>query len=1008
MFHFDPRPVADGLMRDSPLPVTPAKKQRIPRRWGVLAVTMFGVAAVGLGVVFSRPSVEQFLREGEAALVGRELSKAQSLAERILARDPASLPGLLFAGRVAAAQGRFREAFKFFDRIPDEAGEAALAARTEGGDIALLELKNLELAEDLFQRALGQNPDHIPAHNRLAYLLGIESRWWESTAHRLAVIRAGKQTAADLYFLSLGDRALESPTTLQTYAHGLVLDDGVRLGLARVAIERKEFLAAEQSLKSLSTSSRYAPEAHALRGRCLLELNNAEDFAAWESQITDASAAHPAVWRVRGQWAQRQNDLNLAQRCYSAALHRDPDHAATCYHLGQVLVSRDRTQEATPLLEQAKRLELYTRAAELAYRVQDVSDFQRAVATAEAAGLLWEARGWAQIAQAAHPQSEWPAAALSRLESKLSTLGSSRSSGGNLLLVTLSEFSPTLPSSRQAEQYGPSPTPMESSVKFADDASQAGLNFHYNNGGNPSRGLVRMSEITGGGVAALDYDGDGWTDLYFPQGGPWPLDRRPRPSDQLYRHTGDGRYVDVTASSDLREENLSQGATTGDFNSDGFPDVYVSNIGGNRLWCNNGDGTWSDVSTTAGVAGDEYSASAVLADFNGDALPDLYVVNYLAGDDLFERICGGTDAIPRSCLPQSFSAAADRFYLNLGDGRFQEMTDAAGMNVTPGKGLGVIAADFAGTGRLDLYVVNDVGPNFLFVNQVQQRGDPPVFIEQGLTAGVALNRDGRYNSGMGAAAGDVDDDGRLDLFVTNFEFETNTLYRQYGERQFSDETQSRGLGQVSLPYVGWGTQFVDAELDGRLDLLITNGHVNNLEDHGKPYRMPPQFLSNVGEGRFVERPAASLGRFFTEPSLGRGMARLDWNRDGRDDVVISHLDRPAALLTNTTAHTGHALGLRFIGVTSERDAIGTTVTLSVNGRRLMRQLTAGDGNQSSNERLLVIGLDDATFVDQLEVRWPSGITQRFEQIAAHRELLLIEGRSQLHELHNWDNKPRDD
>ncbi len=1005
MFHFDPRPVADPPMPDNPTPVTPAEKRRIPRRWGVLVVAMFGVAAIGFGVIFSRPSVEQFLREGEAALVGRELSKAQSLAERILARDPASSPGLLFAARVAAAQGRFREAFKLFDRIPDEAGEITLTARTEGGDIALLELKNLELAEDLFQRALGQDPDLIPAHNRLAYLLGIESRWWESAAHRLAVIRAGKQTAADLYFLSLGDRALESPATLQTYAHGLVPEDAVRLGLARVAIERKEFLAADQSLKSLSTSPRYAPEAHALRGRCLLELNNADDFAAWESQITDAIAAHPAVWRVRGEWAQRQNDSNQALRCYVETRRRDPDHAATCYQLGQLLVALNRPQDAAPLLAHAQRLELYARAAELAYRVQDVSDFQRAVETAEAAGLLWEARGWAQVAQTAHPQSVWPVTAQSRLESQLSTLGSARSTARKF---TLSEFKLPFRSGQKTEPKASAAALPETAVAFADQASQAGLKFQYHNGGDPARGLVRMSEITGGGVAALDYDGDGWTDLYFPQGGPWPRDRQPRPSDQLFRHTGDGRYEDVTTASVLLEETLSQGATTGDFNSDGFPDVYVSNIGGNRLWCNNGDGTWSDVTAAAGVAGDEYSASAVLADFNGDALADLYVVNYLAGDDLFERLCGGTDGIPRSCLPQSFAAASDRFYLNLGDGRFQEMTDAAGMNVTPGKGLGVIAADFAGTGRLDLYVVNDVGPNFLFVNQVQQRGSPPGFIEHGLTAGVALNRDGRYNSGMGAAAGDVDDDGRLDLFVTNFEFETNTLYRQYAERQFNDETQDAGLGQVSLPYVGWGTQFVDAELDGRLDLLITNGHVNNLEDHGKPYRMPPQFLSNVRQGRFVERPAASLGRFFTEPSLGRGMARLDWNRDGRDDVVISHLDRPAALLTNTTALTGHALGLRFIGVTSERDAIGTTVTLTANGRRLMRQLTAGDGNQSSNERLLVIGLGEATVVDHMEVRWPSGIMQRFEQIAADRELLLIEGRPQRHELRNWDNKPRDD
>ncbi len=973
-----------------------------PRRRTLLIIAGVGLAATWWLIGWWRPPLDDLVHAGETALARRELSKAEALAKRVLTREPHSGRGLLLAARIAIAQGRFRQAMRYFEEIPDDLPEISLAARSESGDVALFELKQLELAEDQFQRALVLDPDHATAHNRLAFLLGLESRWWESARHRLAVIRAGKHSAADLYILSLGGKALENPETIAAYAQAQPRADGVLLGLARVAIEHQDYNTAQRHLDSMSFAPRYAPEAQALRGRCLLEQNRDEDFVEWEAHITKDIAIHPAIWRLRGAFAQRHQQHGETLIYFSEALQRDLEQAATCYQLGQLLVTLNRAKDAAPFLERAQKLELYTRAAELAYRVQDSADFQRAVDTAEAAGLLWEARGWAQIAVIVHPTATWPEVAQRRIDPQLTVLGPQRSSAAKDILRMMDYSSrplpPSIPINKQAP---PSSLTSEIPVSFANQAAEARLTFHYHNGGDPSRGLVRMSEITGGGVAVLDYDGDGWPDLYFPQGGPWPFDQTPRPTDQLFRNLGDGHFQDVTTAAAIVEDRFSQGATVGDFNSDGFPDVYVANTESNRLWQNNGDGTWADVTTLAGVAGDDYSASAVLADFNGDAFPDLYVVNYLSGDDLFERICGGADGIPRSCLPQSFSAAADRFYLNLGDGRFEDMTATAGMNVTPGKGLGVIAADFAGTGQLSVYVVNDVGPNFLFVNQTLERGGPPVFLEQGLSAGVALDRHGRYNSGMGAAVGDVDEDGRLDLFVTNFEFEANTLYRQYADLQFTDETDPAGLGSISLPYVGWGTQFVDAELDGRLDLLITNGHVNNLQDHGKPYRMPPQFLSNRGQGRFVERPAASLGSFFSAPSLGRGMARLDWNRNGREDVVISHLDRPAALLTNTTATTGHSLGLRFRGVQSERDAIGTTVIITVEGRRLMRQLTAGDGNQSSNERLLIIGLGSATVVDRVEIRWPSGTTQQLEHVLADRELILIEGHRQPQVLRTW-------
>ncbi|MBW3543639.1 MAG: CRTAC1 family protein, partial [Planctomycetes bacterium] len=486
----------------------------------------------------------------------------------------------------------------------------------------------------------------------------------------------------------------------------------------------------------------------------------------------------------------------------------------------------------------------------------------------------------------------------------------------------------------------------------------------------------------------------------------------PQPSlDRLFRNLGNGRFEDVTLAATIIEDRFSQGATVGDFDSDGFPDLYVANIGGNRLFRNNGDGTFSDVTERTATAGDRWTTSCLMADLNGDALPEIYAVNYLSGEDVFTRVCndrGGSGI----CMPQHFPAAQDQLYLNLGDGRFEDITERAGIAVPDGKGLGIVAADFLGRGRLDLFIANDAVPNFFFENQtsgprpstldsrpssgpqlstLNPRPSTPLFSEQALLKGVALNRGGQAEACMGVAAGDADGDGRIDLFVTNFHLESNTLYLQREGGWFDDATRDAGLRQPSLSLLGFGTQFLDADLDGRLDLIVTNGHIDDFTSDGTAYRMPPQFFRGLGGGRFQELPADSLGPYFAERYLGRGLARLDWNRDGREDVVVSHLDAPAALLTNETQPAGHFLVIRLVGVESNRDAIGATVTVRTADAVETGQLTAGDGYLASNQRQLVFGLRTAQRVEEMLVRWPSGREERFVDLAVDAELIAVEG-----------------
>jgi hypothetical protein len=304
----------------------------------------------------------------------------------------------------------------------------------------------------------------------------------------------------------------------------------------------------------------------------------------------------------------------------------------------------------------------------------------------------------------------------------------------------------------------------------------------------------------------------------------------------------------------------------------------------------------------------------------------------------------------------------------------------------------VLAADFTGTGRLDLFVANDTDGNLFFRNA--GAGGACRFEEQGVAAGLAFDHEGRSLACMGVAAGDANGDGLLDLFVTNYYGESNTLYVQQPGGVFLDQAREAGLHTPSLNLLGFGTQFLDADLDGRMDLVLVNGHVDDERAKGIPYQMQPQFFHNVGGGRFEERPAEHLGAWFARPTLGRGLARLDWNRDGRPDFVVSHLEHPAALLTNASSRSGASIAVRLHGTVGNRDALGTVVQIEAADCTIVQQLTGGDGYQSSNERVLTFGLGECTHATRLIVRWPTGIIQTLERPQVGMEYRLIEGRAE--------------
>jgi hypothetical protein len=383
------------------------------------------------------------------------------------------------------------------------------------------------------------------------------------------------------------------------------------------------------------------------------------------------------------------------------------------------------------------------------------------------------------------------------------------------------------------------------------------------------------------------------------------------------------------------------------------------------------------------------SSSAAFADLDADGNLDLYVATYVES----LKVCRAADGRVSACDPHSHEGPPDVLYRSNGDGTFTDVSEPSGVAAAEdGKGLGVVVADLDEDGKPDIYVSNDTTPNFLFANRTAP-GGPLRFEERGLAAGAALNGTGEAEAGRGIAAADFDGDGRLDLHVTNFYLESNTLYRNLGEGLFEDATRQAGLTAATVPWLGFGTQAADFDLDGDPDLFVANGHIDNFEFRGEPWKMPAQVFRNRGDSRFVEVSAKS-GPYFAERCLGRGVARLDWNRDGRPDLVVVNQDRPAALLTNETAETGRFARIQLHGTTSNRDAIGTRLIVTAGGRTQSIFVCGGDGITCSNERTQIIGLGPAERIERLEVRWPSGETTNLGDLPIGQTIIVVEGGSE--------------
>jgi hypothetical protein len=900
-----------------------------------------GIVVAVLGWAGSRLAPQQSLRPAQPA---ERLEPPE-----IVALDPPPLPrevaDAFRAAESARAEGRLAEAERSFVAVLAAGGPGAVEARRGLAEVLWIEGRFdevRELVETSWRAASGSSS---PAPDEAEALLGFAL----ALAHNplpIERLRAEVERAAAL-----------APQ-----------DDRVWLAQAQLALRTGRF---SQAAERLDACERARPDDPAvLRARLdwAVATDHADVVLATLARLRSEEIAPARAQRLRAWLAARDGDTGAERIALEHVVATEPSDLPALARLAELAATSGRADEAARLRRRkAERDDLLHRYRGL---FRDAAYPSRAVEMAplaEALGRRFEAMALWTIALRYDASSVAACAALERLAQDRAMDSAVTRAVGHV-----SNVPHRLPGNGPE---APIPT-------FTDAAAAAGLDFIHDPGAHPSGQLPAMSC---GGVALLDYDGDGRLDVYCVQAAPFPPEAGRPCADRLFRNLGDGTFEDVTTSSGIAalHGGYGHGAAVGDVDNDGHPDLFVTRWGAYALYHNRGDGTFEDITDTAGLGGDrDWPTSAAFADLDGDGDLDLYVCHYLTWDADHPQSCRSpSTGRPITCDPRHFAALPDHVFRNDG-GHFTDATSEAGIVDQDGRGLGVVAADLDDDGRVDLFVANDTSANYLFRNLGGFR-----FEEVGHVTGVAANAEGGYQAGMGVACGDLDGDGLMDLAVTNFFGESTTYFRNLGAGLFADHTATIGLAGPSRYLLGFGIAIFDANNDGRLDILTVNGHVAD-ERPEVPYAMPMQLLMGGPAGR-VSDASSQAGAPFAAEHLGRALAVGDLNEDGKADAVVVAQSEPLVYLQNQT-RSGHSLTLELEGVDSNRDAVGARVTITASGRTQVAQRVGGGSFQSASDPRVRFGLGEATRVESVEVHWPSGRVDRYRDFEADHNYPLRE------------------
>jgi hypothetical protein len=536
----------------------------------------------------------------------------------------------------------------------------------------------------------------------------------------------------------------------------------------------------------------------------------------------------------------------------------------------------------------------------------------------------------------------------------------------------------------------PTSPPASSPVTFRDITQKAGIHFVHN---NAAFGKKYLPETMGPGVAFIDYDNDGWQDIFLVNGTDWPGRPSKHSTPKLYHNNHDGTFTDVTHKAGLDVELFGMGVAVGDYDNDGFDDLFITAMGQSHLFHNNGNGTFTDVTQKAGLMGPkEFSTSAAWVDYDRDGELDLVVANYVQWSlegDLYCTLDGKSKSY---CTPESYKGTAVRLWHNRGDGTFEDATKKAGLAEPTSKTLGIAILDYDNDGWPDILFSNDTQPNKLYRNNGNG-----TFTEKAVVAGIAFSEDGVARAGMGVDAADYDRSGAASILITNFANQMLSLYHNEGKGLFVDEAPRSEVGRATLLTLGFGCFFFDYDLDGWPDIFIANGHIDGDIQRVQPnvkYAMPPHLFRNVGKGNFQE-VTKTLGSAFNTPRVGRGAAYGDINNDGRPDLLLSTNGGPTFLFENDATPgfpANKSLRIKLVGTKSNRDGIGTVVKLTAGGTTESQMMRSGSSYLSASELVLTYGLGQLNQADSVEIRWSSGQVDKLSTVAAGQTVTVTEGK----------------
>jgi hypothetical protein len=536
-------------------------------------------------------------------------------------------------------------------------------------------------------------------------------------------------------------------------------------------------------------------------------------------------------------------------------------------------------------------------------------------------------------------------------------------------------------------------SPTASTVIFRDVTQPSGIRFTHNNG---AFGKKFLPETLGPGVAFIDYDNDGWPDIFLANGMDWPGHTQKHTTPKLYHNNHDGTFTDVTHKAGLDVEMYGMGVAVGDYDNDGYDDLFVTAFGQSRLFRNNGNGTFTDVTQKSGLTGPhELSTSAAWVDYDKDGRLDLVVGNYVQWTEQTDLYCTLDGKSKSYCTPESYKGTAARLWHNRGDGAFEDVTQKAGLGEPTSKTMGIAVLDYDNDGWPDLLLSNDTQPNKLYRNNGNG-----TFSEKGVIAGVAFSEDGVARAGMGVDAADYDHSGHPSVIITNFSNQMISLYHNEGKGLFVDEAPQSAVGRATLLTLGFGCFFFDYDLDGWPDIFIANGHIDpdiqKVQSNVK-YAMPPHLFRNLSKGKF-EEVTSSMGPAFIAPHVARGAAYADINNDGRLDLLLATNGGPTYLFRNeVSAAAGpanHSVRLKLVGTKSNKDGIGAVVRLSSAGETQTEMLRSGSSYLSSSELVLTFGLAQHDKADTIEIRWPSGQIDHLSNASSGQTITITEGKGE--------------